>query len=124
MTAKTPKDDKNTIPPIMEPTGELVEITPAMAREWLEKNIENNRGVRPSVVEAYARDMVAGEWYLREHIDPNMRHLDLRLGEHSKKILRGMIADQPKACDNEYRGLDIASWRMATCSGTLRSIIL
>lgn len=43
---------------------DLIEITPEMARKWLELNIENNRGIRPQVVGAYARDMAAGRWHL------------------------------------------------------------
>jgi hypothetical protein len=35
-----------------------------MARTWFEKNIANNRGIRPQVVDAYARDMAAGRWIL------------------------------------------------------------
>jgi hypothetical protein len=35
-----------------------------MAQTWLEKNVPHNRGVRPSVVAAYARDMLAGKWYI------------------------------------------------------------
>jgi hypothetical protein len=35
-----------------------------MARAWREHNIPNNRGIRPQVVDAYARDMAAGRWPL------------------------------------------------------------
>jgi len=35
-----------------------------MARAWFELNIINNRGIRPAVVDAYARDMAAGHWRL------------------------------------------------------------
>ena len=76
------------------------EITPAMARTWYERNVPHNRGVRPSVVEAYARDMLAGRWFISEHSGTEMSHVDLELGEHSGKILRGMITDQNKACGN------------------------
>jgi hypothetical protein len=33
-----------------------------MAKAWYEKNVPHNRGVRPQVVAAYARDMLAGKW--------------------------------------------------------------
>ena len=40
----------------------LMTITPSMAMEWLENNIETNRTVRDSVVSKYARDMRNGNW--------------------------------------------------------------
>lgn len=43
---------------------EVLEITPELAKQWLERNIENNRGIRPQVVDAYARDMAAGRWHI------------------------------------------------------------
>lgn len=36
-------------------------VTPAMAKEWL-KNNPDNRNLRPTVVERYARDMRSGNW--------------------------------------------------------------
>ncbi len=39
----------------------LTDITPAMAKEWLKRNVRN-RTVSKDVVTAYARDMVNGEW--------------------------------------------------------------
>ncbi|MDG4796195.1 hypothetical protein [Micromonospora sp. WMMD1082] len=47
----------------MNPTVEIIAITPAMAEQWLGKNL-HNRNVRPRVVELYARDMAAGAWEL------------------------------------------------------------
>jgi hypothetical protein len=40
---------------------EIVDITPAMAAAWLGKN-RGNRNIRKSVVERYARDILAGDW--------------------------------------------------------------
>ena len=44
--------------------NEIVEVTPKMAVEWLEKNIDNNRTIRQSIVSKYARDMRNGDWKL------------------------------------------------------------
>jgi len=49
-----------------------------MARLWFEKNIINNRGIRPAVVDAYARDMAAGHWSLNG--DP------VRFNKHGKLV--------------------------------------
>lgn len=40
---------------------EIVTVTPALAEEWLGKNIRN-RNLKPHSIEAFARDMVAGNW--------------------------------------------------------------
>ena len=45
-------------------TAFYLEVTPEMAREWLENNIENNRRIRPSIVWKYALDMKNGNWGL------------------------------------------------------------
>lgn len=39
-------------------------ITPALAKEYLEKNAINNRHLRPSHIEALATAMRRGEWIL------------------------------------------------------------
>ena len=39
----------------------IVLVTPTMAQKWLEKNI-NNRRIRPTVVNSYAKDMKDGRW--------------------------------------------------------------
>lgn len=43
------------------PTYEVVDITPALAKEWLERNT-HNRNLRPRVANSYAADMLAGAW--------------------------------------------------------------
>lgn len=45
------------------PTVEIVEVSPAIAEEWLSRN-PNNRNLRRPVVDSYARDMTAGHWRL------------------------------------------------------------
>ena len=40
----------------------LVDVTPNMAREWLECNIKTNRTLKTKVVEKYANDMKAGKF--------------------------------------------------------------
>lgn len=43
------------------PTAEVYLVTPAVAKRWLKRNVRN-RPIRDRVVNAYARDMVAGNW--------------------------------------------------------------
>jgi hypothetical protein len=45
------------------PTVEIVEVSPELAESWLSKN-PNNRNLRRSVVDGYARDMSAERWAL------------------------------------------------------------
>lgn len=37
-------------------------VTPSLARQWLDKNAENNRRPKRSKVPGYARDMLSGNW--------------------------------------------------------------
>jgi hypothetical protein len=90
MTAKVVKESKTIPTTIIEISSELVEITPAMAREWLEKNIENNRGVGAQVVDAYARDMLAGKWYIPG--DPIRFDEDGNLIDGQHRLVRGQLA--------------------------------
>jgi hypothetical protein len=39
-----------------------VTVTPGMAREFLERNVENNRTPKTAKIRSYARDMRAGAW--------------------------------------------------------------
>lgn len=43
---------------------ELMTITPTMARMWLQLHNKFNRDLKPSVVEQYVRDLLAGRWPL------------------------------------------------------------
>lgn len=43
------------------PSYEIVEITPQLAKEWLNQNT-HNRNLRQRVVNGYAADMLAGAW--------------------------------------------------------------
>lgn len=45
----------------MEQRIETVDITPQLARKWLETN-HDNRNLRPIKITQYARDMAAGRW--------------------------------------------------------------
>lgn len=40
----------------------VMEITPAMAQQWLETNLRNPRKLRPAVASRYASDMAVGKW--------------------------------------------------------------
>jgi hypothetical protein len=56
-----------------------------LARAWFELNIINNRGIRPAVVDAYARDMAAGRWSLNG--DPIRFNTDGKLIDGQHRLL-------------------------------------
>jgi hypothetical protein len=64
-----------------------------MARAWMELNIINNRGIRPSVVDAYARDMAAGHWVLNG--DPIRFDKDGKLIDGQHRLLACIAANVP-----------------------------
>lgn len=47
---------------MMPITYRRITITPALARAYLVVNAENNRNVKRSKIESYARDMLSGNW--------------------------------------------------------------
>ena len=49
---------------MVEMKSKVVMVDPALALEWLQRNIETNRPLRPTVVENYADEMRRGEWHL------------------------------------------------------------
>jgi hypothetical protein len=66
---------------------------PEMARAWFELNIINNRGIRPAVVDAYARDMAAGRWSLNG--DPIRFDKDGKLIDGQHRLLACIQANVP-----------------------------
>ena len=83
------KDKIATIPTIK---SEIVDITPGMAESWMEKNIRN-RKLKRATIDAYARDMMAGNWKLTGdaiRFSPSGRLID---GQH--RLLACMKADMP-----------------------------
>lgn len=46
---------------VEQPKMKVVDVTPEMARQWLERNL-GNRPITGAVVNRYARDMVSGRW--------------------------------------------------------------
>jgi hypothetical protein len=42
---------------------QFIDVTPDLAKRWLHHNL-GNRSLRDTTVEAYARDMIGGEWLL------------------------------------------------------------
>jgi hypothetical protein len=52
---------KNTVPAQRGPQYKVTDVTPAIAEEWLSQNT-HNRNLREAAVDAYARDMAAGNW--------------------------------------------------------------
>jgi hypothetical protein len=47
-----------------EMKSKVMMIGPALALEWLQRNVEHNRPLRKTVVEGYAEQMKRGEWQL------------------------------------------------------------
>lgn len=47
-----------------EMKSKVMMVDPALALAWLQRNIETNRPLRPTVVENYADEMRRGEWHL------------------------------------------------------------
>jgi hypothetical protein len=64
MTAPTPLNiHARAAAAALAPTVSIVEVTPALAREWLGRNT-HNRNIRPTGVAALVRDMRAGRYLL------------------------------------------------------------
>jgi hypothetical protein len=49
---------------MVEMKSKVMMVDPALALAWLQRNIETNRPLRPTVVDNYADDMRRGEWHL------------------------------------------------------------
>ena len=56
---------------------EVWEVTPAMAKEWLDTRYDNERPLRPTHVDRLARDMVNGNW----HFDGTPIRFDKETGQ-------------------------------------------
>lgn len=82
----------------------VVNITPDMAKEWLEKNMAHNRPVLASTVHAYARQMRAGKWNLTHQgiaFDENGELID---GQHRlRAIIEANIPVQMNVTYNVHR---------------------
>lgn len=50
------------VAPTVERTAVIEWVTPSAAKEYLRRNIANNRKPKRSKIEAYARDIVSGNW--------------------------------------------------------------
>jgi hypothetical protein len=64
-----------------DPTVEWVDVQPADAERWLERN-DANRNPRPRIVNSYARDMEHGKWLLTGESIKFDRHGNLLDGQH------------------------------------------
>lgn len=53
----------NPIVPGITPRADVITVTPALAQEWLDRNV-HNRPIRKNKVADYARDMRSGRWAL------------------------------------------------------------
>jgi len=47
-----------------EMKSNVMMVDPALALEWLQRNIATNRPMRPTVIDGYAGEMERGEWHL------------------------------------------------------------
>lgn len=52
-----------TTVPGLHPRADVITVTPALAQEWLDRNL-HNRPIRKNKVDSYARDMKSGNWAL------------------------------------------------------------
>ena len=65
----SPKKEKKAppAPPLLSPEDahfEVIEVTPALAQEWLSSNDHGQRTVRKGTIETYASEMAKGNWKL------------------------------------------------------------
>lgn len=70
--------------PTVERTAAVEWVTPALAKEYLSRNIENNRKPKASKISAYARDITNGNW--------------LFTGEAIKFDIAGNLVDGQNRC--------------------------
>lgn len=64
------------------PSVKIMTVTPQLARQWLDKNRENNRNVSQSRVKQYGADMKAGKWRLSDQAISFDEHGCLINGQH------------------------------------------
>lgn len=80
-TRTTRAPAKAVTPLAVKPSTTIVQVTPEVAKHWLESNTRN-RSIRPRVVNAYARDMAAGNWQLTGEAVKFDAHGNLLDGQH------------------------------------------
>lgn len=100
MTAAT------NVTPIVTPYVGIVAVAPDTAQRWLTEFNRNNRKVRQGVVDAYARDMKAGNWKLTAEpikFAPDGTLLD---GQHR---LAAVVKANVTICLFVARGIDPAA---------------
>lgn len=61
-----------------EITFETIDVTPELAKKWLETNSEGQRNMRRNAVATYARDMAMGNWAFT--------HQPIAFNEHGKLV--------------------------------------
>lgn len=88
--------------PVTVEDVQILDVTPDMAREWLENN-EVNRNIRRKLVDAYRRDMEAGRWAFTAEPVQISRSGRLLNGQHRLSAL------------SEAKGID--SLRMVVATG-------
>lgn len=92
MTAAATKHRSNVVK--MKPKASIVTVTPKDAQRWLESN-GKNRSIRGRLVDAYARDMAAGNWQLTGEAIKFATDGSLLDGQHrlSAIVLSGVSVD-------------------------------
>lgn len=92
---KSPQHAFPLLDRVPEITMKLIDVTPAMAREWLGRNYEMNRHRGRTVVEKYRRLMLNDEWQTTHQgiaFDSDGRLID---GQHRLDALAGLTDDSP-----------------------------
>jgi hypothetical protein len=114
-----------------DPTIEILDITPEMAAQWLVRN-KKNRRIRPSVVNAYTRDIESGEWPVNGETFKFDWNGDLLDGQHrlqaivqSGKTMRSIVVTglPPDARDTVDTGITRTASDTATLKGIPHSVI-
>jgi hypothetical protein len=66
-----------------QPTVQIMRVSPQQAANWLERNHERNRKLRPRKVAEYAADMAAGRWVLGAQVIVFNTRGELTNGQHT-----------------------------------------
>lgn len=82
----------------------VMTVTPKLAKEWLDRNVENNRTINHNRVKMYAEDMQAGNWKLTHQgiaFDADGRLID---GQHRlRAVIKAGVAVRMLVMRYRYR---------------------
>lgn len=120
-----------------EITTEIIDVTPSIAAEWLERHNTDNRPVREPRVDALAKDMMDGNWMMNGETIKFTKEGKLLDGQHRlhaiKKsgrmirliVLRGLEDTSQATMDNGLKRslADALRWREESNVSTLGSVL-